>query len=80
VVFFSRGNRLAVVGDVLFAGSIGRTDFPRGNHADLIASITGKLWPLGGETSFICGHGPMSSFAHERHNNPFVGDKVLAQR
>jgi glyoxylase-like metal-dependent hydrolase (beta-lactamase superfamily II) len=80
VVFHHPESKFATVGDVLFQGSIGRTDFPRGNHADLIASITGKLWPLGGETSFICGHGPMSSFAHERHNNPFVGDKVLAQR
>jgi hydroxyacylglutathione hydrolase len=78
VVFHHAPSRLAIVGDVLFQGSIGRTDFPRGNHADLIGAITGKLWPLGGETSFICGHGPMSSFAHERQSNPFVADRVLA--
>ena len=78
VVFHHPESKLALVGDVLFQGSIGRTDFPMGNHEDLIASITGKLWPLGDETSFICGHGPMSSFAHERAGNPFVGDRVLA--
>ena len=74
----TRRSKLALVGDVLFQGSIGRTDFPRGNHADLIAAITGKLWPLGGETAFVPGHGPMSTFAHERRSNPFVGDKALA--
>ncbi len=78
VVFHHRDSKLALVGDVLFQGSIGRTDFPRGNHADLIAAITTRLWPLGGETSFVPGHGPMSSFAHERRSNPFVGDHVLA--
>ena len=78
VVFHHAPSRLAIVGDVLFQGSIGRTDFPRGNHADLIAAITGRLWPLGGETAFVCGHGPMSTFAHERRTNPFVGDRVLA--
>lgn len=78
VVFHHPESRLALVGDVLFQGSIGRTDFPRGNHGDLIASITGKLWPLGGETAFVPGHGPMSTFAHERAGNPFVGDRALA--
>ncbi|NIJ09019.1 glyoxylase-like metal-dependent hydrolase (beta-lactamase superfamily II) [Sphingomonas vulcanisoli] len=78
VVFHHAPSKLAIVGDVLFQGSIGRTDFPRGNHADLIAAITGKLWPLGGDTAFICGHGAMSTFAHERQSNPFVGDRVLA--
>ena len=78
VVFFHREARFAQVGDVLFKGSIGRTDFPRGNHADLIASITGKLWPLGDDVRFVPGHGPMSSFGEERRNNPFVGDRVLA--
>ena len=77
VVFHHPDSRLALVGDVLFQGSIGRTDFPMGNHADLIAAITGKLWPLGGDTAFVPGHGPMSTFAHERAGNPFVGDSVL---
>jgi len=77
VVFHHPDSRLALVGDVLFQGSIGRTDFPMGNHADLIAAITGKLWPLGGDTAFVPGHGPMSTFAHERAGNPFVGDSAL---
>jgi glyoxylase-like metal-dependent hydrolase (beta-lactamase superfamily II) len=77
VVFHHPASRFALVGDVLFQGSIGRTDFPQGNHADLIASITGKLWPLGGDTAFVPGHGAMSTFAHERAGNPFVGDAVL---
>lgn len=79
VVFHHAPSQLALVGDVLFQGSIGRTDFPLGNHADLIRSITGKLWPLGGETAFVPGHGQMSTFAHERASNPFVGDSVVAQ-
>lgn len=74
VVFFSPSARLAVVGDVLFAGSIGRTDFPRGNHAALIASIRTRLWPLGKDVAFIPGHGPMSTFGDERDANPYVGD------
>lgn len=78
VIFHHAPSRLAIVGDVLFQGSIGRTDFPRGNHQDLIDAITGKLWPLGGETAFVPGHGPMSNFAHERRTNPFVADSVLA--
>jgi glyoxylase-like metal-dependent hydrolase (beta-lactamase superfamily II) len=78
VVFFQRQARFAQVGDVLFAGSIGRTDFPRGNHADLISSITQKLWPLGDEVQFVPGHGPMSTFGQERRTNPFVADRVLA--
>ena len=77
VVFHHPESRLALVGDVLFQGSIGRTDFPMGNHDDLIASITRKLWPLGGETAFVPGHGPMSSFAQERKTNPFVADQAL---
>ena len=80
VVFHHAPSNFAMVGDVLFQGSIGRTDFPMGNHADLIAAITGKLWPLGGETAFVPGHGPMSTFAHERASNPFVADRVLAGR
>jgi len=79
VVFHHAPSKLAQVGDVLFQGSIGRTDFPRGNHADLIASITGRLWSLGDDTAFICGHGPMSRFGHERQTNPFVADSVLAR-
>jgi hydroxyacylglutathione hydrolase len=78
VVFHHAESRLAIVGDVLFQGSIGRTDFPRGNHQQLLDSITQRLWPMGGETAFVPGHGPMSTFAHERASNPFVGDRVLA--
>jgi hydroxyacylglutathione hydrolase len=74
VVFFHAPSQLAIVGDVLFAGSIGRTDFPRGNHAALISSIRNKLWPLGNEVRFIPGHGPMSTFGDERASNPYVGD------
>jgi len=75
VVFHHAPSHLAVVGDVLFAGSIGRTDFPRGNHQDLIDSITLKLWPLGDDTTFIPGHGATSTFGHERATNPFVADR-----
>lgn len=76
VVFFHAGCKLAMVGDVLFQGSIGRTDFPRGDHATLIRSIRERLWPLGDDVSFIPGHGPMSTFGDERTHNPFVGDHV----
>ena len=78
VVFHHPESSLAIVGDVLFQGSIGRTDFPRGNHQQLLDSITRRLWPMGGDTAFVPGHGPISTFAHERANNPFVGDRVLA--
>ncbi|MDP5238659.1 MBL fold metallo-hydrolase [Uliginosibacterium sp. 31-16] len=74
IVFYSRSANLALVGDVLFAGSIGRTDFPRGNHQHLLDSIRLKLWPLGREVAFIAGHGPMSTFGEERDSNPFVAD------
>lgn len=77
VVFYNRGTQFAVVGDVLFRGSIGRTDFPMGNHADLIGSITRKLWPLG-DVTFIPGHGPVSTFGQERIDNPYVGDEAIA--
>lgn len=77
VVFFSRPDRLAFVGDVLFAGSIGRTDFPRGDHATLLHSITSNLWPLGNDVTFVPGHGPTSTFGRERATNPFVGDRAL---
>jgi glyoxylase-like metal-dependent hydrolase (beta-lactamase superfamily II) len=79
VIFFQRDTGFAQVGDVLFAGSIGRTDFPRGNHQDLIDAITQKLWPLGDNVQFVPGHGPMSTFGQERKTNPFVADRVLAQ-
>jgi len=78
VVFHHPESKLAIVGDVLFQGSIGRTDFPRGNHQDLLDAITQRLWPMGGDTAFIPGHGAMSTFAHERATNPFVADRVLA--
>jgi glyoxylase-like metal-dependent hydrolase (beta-lactamase superfamily II) len=76
VVFFEPESRLAFVGDVLFKGSIGRTDFPRGDRAALIASIRGRLWPLGGDVTFVPGHGPTSTFGEERLSNPFVGDRA----
>jgi glyoxylase-like metal-dependent hydrolase (beta-lactamase superfamily II) len=79
VVFFHRGARFAQVGDVLFQGSIGRTDFPRGSYKDLIEAITGKLWPLGEDVAFVPGHGPMSTFGHERKTNPYVADAALAE-
>jgi glyoxylase-like metal-dependent hydrolase (beta-lactamase superfamily II) len=79
IVFHHPPSKLAIVGDVLFQGSIGRTDFPRGNHQDLIDAITTKLWPLGDDTTFLPGHGPVSNFAHERRTNPFVADEVLAR-
>ena len=78
VVFFHRPSKFAIVGDVLFQGSIGRTDFPRGNHQDLIDAITQKLWPLGEDVTFIPGHGPTSTFGHERKTNAFVSDAALA--
>ena len=77
VVFHHPESKLAMVGDVLFQGSIGRWDFPHGNQQDLIHSITQRLWPMGNETAFVPGHGPMSTFGHERATNPFVGDRVL---
>jgi glyoxylase-like metal-dependent hydrolase (beta-lactamase superfamily II) len=72
VVFFSAEAQRAFVGDVLFAGSIGRTDFPGGNHAQLLSSISERLWPMGDDTVFIPGHGPESSFGEERRFNPYV--------
>ena len=78
VVFHHPESKLALVGDVLFQGSVGRWDFPKGNQQQLINSITTRLWPLGGETAFVPGHGPMSTFAHERASNPYVRDRALA--
>jgi len=74
IVFFNSPARLAVVGDVLFKGSIGRTDFPKGDYQTLISSIRNKLWPLGEDVAFIPGHGPMSTFGEEMRSNPFVGN------
>lgn len=78
VVFHHDLARVAFVGDVLFRGSIGRTDFPRGNHQNLIDSIRYKLWPLGDDVTFVPGHGPVSTFGEERRSNPFVSDRALA--
>lgn len=78
VVFFHRTARCAWVGDVLFAGSIGRTDFPRGDHPALIRSIRERLFPLGDDVRFVPGHGPMSTFGAERRANPFVADRLFA--
>ncbi|MCG8017735.1 MAG: MBL fold metallo-hydrolase [Candidatus Thiodiazotropha sp. 'RUGA'] len=74
IVFFHRESRVAQVGDVLFKGSIGRTDFPRGDHQALLRSIRERLWPLGDDVRFIPGHGPDSTFGEERQTNPFVAD------
>jgi len=74
VVFYEAAAGMALVGDVLFNGSIGRTDFPRGNFDELVSSIRDKLFPLGDDVEFICGHGPNSTFGKERKTNPFVSD------
>jgi len=79
VVFHHPESKFATVGDVLFQGSIGRTDFPLGNHQDLLDAIVERLWPLGDDTTFVPGHGPLSNFGHERKTNPFVADSVLAK-
>jgi len=75
VVFHHVAGKLAQVGDVLFQGSIGRTDFPRGDHDTLIRSIKERLFPLGDDVSFIPGHGPMSTFGEERRYNPFLSGR-----
>lgn len=77
VVLVDLDRRIAQVGDVLFAGSIGRTDFPRGDHEALLASIRNRLFPLGDDIRFIPGHGPMSTFGDERRQNPFVADRIV---
>lgn len=74
VVFVSTALGFALVGDVLFQGSVGRTDFPYGDHAALISAIREKLFPLGDDIQFICGHGPGSTFGTERRTNPYAGD------
>ena len=78
VIFHHPPSKFAQVGDVLFQGSVGRTDLPGGDHQQLVRSVVTKLWPLGDETAFIPGHGKPSTFAHERKWNPFVGDEALA--
>lgn len=80
VIFHEENERLAFVGDVLFRGSIGRTDFPRGDFSTLINSITTKLWPLGNDVTFIPGHGPTSTFGEERLSNPYVSDGIINVR
>ena len=77
VVFYNQDMKIAFVGDVIFQGSIGRTDFPMSDHQALIDAITQKLWPLGDDMRFVPGHGPMSTFGAERKSNPFVADSVL---
>ena len=77
VVFVQAEHRVAMVGDVLFKGSIGRTDFPKGDYQQLISSITDRLWPLGLDITFIPGHGPTSTFGFEKETNPFVSDTAL---
>lgn len=76
LAFFHRAQRLALVGDVLFQGSVGRTDFPRSDPAALMKSIRDGLFPLGDDVRFIPGHGPTSTFGRERRNNPFVRDRL----
>ncbi|MEZ5895853.1 MAG: MBL fold metallo-hydrolase [Parvularculaceae bacterium] len=80
VVIYHEGARLAFVGDVIFAGSVGRTDFPRSDHQSLITSITNRLWPLGDDMNFVPGHGPMSTFGAERKTNPFVADHLTGYK
>jgi glyoxylase-like metal-dependent hydrolase (beta-lactamase superfamily II) len=72
VVYVNRPQRFILMGDVLFKGSIGRTDFPYGDHAALIRAIKTKLLPLGDDFAFLCGHGPMSTIGEERETNPFL--------
>ncbi|AXJ95361.1 MULTISPECIES: MBL fold metallo-hydrolase [unclassified Sphingomonas] len=78
VIFHHAPSKFAQVGDVLFQGSIGRSDLAGGNHQQLIETIVTKLWPLGDDTAFIPGHGNPSTFAHERAHNMFVSDRALA--
>ena len=79
VVLVNRKQRFAIVGDVIFQGSIGRTDFPYGDHAALINAIRTKLLPLGDEFAFICGHGPTSTIGQERRTNPFINGSTGTQ-
>lgn len=77
VVLHDALHKVAFVGDVLFKGSVGRTDFPRGDTQTLLNAIQEKLWPLGNDTTFVPGHGPLSTFGEERKSNPFVADHIL---
>ena len=77
IVLYHQTAKVAFVGDVLFRGSIGRSDLPRGNHQQLLDSITQRLWPLGNDVTFVPGHGPTSTFGLERQSNPFVSDRVI---
>ena len=74
VVYVNKAAGVALVGDVLFQGSIGRTDFPYGDTKALVNAVRNKLFPLGDDIVFVCGHGPASTFGQERQTNPFVGD------
>ncbi len=76
VVFHQGDAGVAFVGDVLFKGSVGRSDLPRGNHEQLIRAIRSELWPLGDDTTFVPGHGPLSTFGNERQSNPYCSDFV----
>lgn len=78
VIFFHPGDNLALVGDVLFQGSVGRSDLPQGDHGTLIRSIREQLWPLGADVTFVPGHGPTSTFGAERQSNPFVADRLFS--
>jgi glyoxylase-like metal-dependent hydrolase (beta-lactamase superfamily II) len=79
VIFFDPKQKIALVGDVLFRGSVGRTDLPRGSYETLVKSITEQLWPLGNDVAFVSGHGDISTIGNERQCNPFVCDLVLEQ-
>ncbi|MBL6952187.1 MAG: MBL fold metallo-hydrolase [Alphaproteobacteria bacterium] len=78
IIFHDARAKVALVGDVLFQGSVGRTDLPQGDHETLIRSIREQLWPLGDATTFVSGHGPLSTFGQERQSNPFVADHLFA--
>lgn len=78
VILHDAVHKVAFVGDVLFKGSVGRTDFPRGDTQTLLNAIQEKLWPLGDDVTFVPGHGPLSTFGEERKTNPFVADHILA--
>lgn len=78
VIYFHAPSQLAIVGDVLFRRTVGRTDLPRGDHEQLVRSITEQLWPLGDEVMFLPGHGRLSTFGQEREDNPFVSDIAVA--
>lgn len=79
VIFHDPVHKVSFVGDVLFKGSVGRTDFPRGDTQTLLNAIQEKLWPLGNDVTFVPGHGPLSTFGAERQSNPFVADHVLTR-